>query len=82
MVLITTNEKLQGMHEAVTRPGRTSSIIEFLPFAPDEANDWLRGNGKEPIDDRKPRTLAELFAGARPRKGSIGFVPDSLRKTA
>jgi len=82
MVLITTNEKLEGMHEAVTRPGRTGSVIEFLPFAPDEANDWLRRNDKAAIEDLKPRTLAELFAGARPRKASMGFVPDNLRKTA
>jgi hypothetical protein len=82
MVLITTNEKLEGMHDAVTRPGRTGSVIEFLPFAPDEANEWLRRNGKAAIDDRKARTLAELFAGARPQRASIGFVPDGLRKTA
>jgi ATPase family associated with various cellular activities (AAA) len=82
MVLITTNEKLEGMHEAVTRPGRTGSLIEFLPFTPDEANEWLSRNGKATIQDRKPRTLAELFAGARPQKTSIGFVPDGLRKTA
>jgi hypothetical protein len=82
MVLITTNEKLEGMHEAVTRPGRMGSVIEFLPFSPDESNDWLRRNDKAPIEDRKPRTLAELFAGARPQKASMGFVPDGLRKTA
>jgi hypothetical protein len=39
MVLITTDEKLEGMHEAVTRPGRTGSVIEFLPFTADEANE-------------------------------------------
>jgi len=82
MVLITTNEKLEGMHEAVIRPGRTGSVIEFLPFTPDEANEWLLRNRKPCLDDRKPRTLAELFAGARPQKSSIGFVPDGLRKTA
>jgi hypothetical protein len=82
MVLITTNEKLEGMHEAVTRPGRTGSVIDFLPFTPDEANEWLRRNGKAVIEDRKPRTLAELFAGARPQRTSMGFVPDGLRKTA
>jgi hypothetical protein len=82
MVLITTNEKLEGMHEAVIRPGRAGSIVEFLPFPPDEANEWLHRNGKPVIDDRKPRTLAELFAGARPQRTSIGFVPDGLRKTA
>jgi hypothetical protein len=82
MVLITTNEKLEGMHEAVTRPGRMGSVIEFLSFSPDESNDWLRRNGKAAIEDRKPRTLAELFAGARPQKASMGFVPDGLRKTA
>ena len=80
VVLITTNEKLDGMHEAVTRPGRTGSIIEFLPFTPEEANEWLHRNGKAAIEDRKARTLAELFAGTRPKKSSIGF--DGLGKTA
>jgi len=78
MVLVTTNEKLEGMHEAVTRPGRTGSIIEFLPFAPDEANGWLLRHGKPELEDRKSRTLAELFAGARPQKSSIGFVPGGV----
>jgi len=82
MVLITTNEKLDGMHEAVTRPGRTGSVIEFLPFTPDEGNEWLRRSGKAVIDDGKPRTLTELFAGAWPQRSSMGFVPDGLRKTA
>ena len=60
MVLITTNEKLEGMHEAVTRPGRTDSVIEFLPFAHDEANEWLRRHGKSELEDREAQNASGI----------------------
>lgn len=41
MVLVTTNERLDDLHEAVSRPGRCASAIEFMPFKRDDAEYWL-----------------------------------------
>ena len=62
IVLVTTNEPLGRLHQAVARPGRCASQIEFLPFTADEAREWLDRTGR----DGAPRagTLASLFARA------------------
>ena len=78
MVLITTNEKLQGMDDAVTRPGRAGSIIEFQPFTAEEANHWLVSKGHAPTQGRKPKTLAELFNGKSTSSAGIGFASERV----
>jgi hypothetical protein len=78
MILITTNERLSEMHEAVVRPGRCASVLEFEPFAIEAANTWLASRGRPPIDGKKPRTLAELYAGLEVQRKSIGFVRSDL----
>jgi SpoVK/Ycf46/Vps4 family AAA+-type ATPase len=62
VVLVTTNEPLGALHEAVSRPGRCAAQIEFAPFTLDEAREWLERNG----GDAEPRagTLASLYARA------------------
>jgi hypothetical protein len=62
LVLVTTNELLRNLHPAVSRPGRCASAVEFAPFPPDEAAEWLAAHGREP--ERRRRTLAELYARA------------------
>jgi SpoVK/Ycf46/Vps4 family AAA+-type ATPase len=62
LVLVTTNELLRNLHPAVSRPGRCASAVEFTPFPPDEAAEWLAARGREP--ERRRRTLAELYARA------------------
>jgi Domain of unknown function (DUF5925)/ATPase family associated with various cellular activities (AAA) len=76
MVLVTTNDDLRQLHPAVSRPGRCLAKVEFVPFTPQEAEDWLARNGV----DRDPRagTLASLFGAAAGEEPSerppIGFT--------
>jgi hypothetical protein len=62
IVLVTTNEPLGALHEAVARPGRCAAQIEFAPFTLEEAREWLERSG----GDAEPRagTLASLYARA------------------
>jgi hypothetical protein len=81
LVLISTNEKLQALNEAVSRPGRTAAEIEFTAFSADEANAWLSARGRQDLNVKSSATLAELYAmlsGARiatqPKREPLGFV--------
>jgi hypothetical protein len=79
MVLITTNERLSSMHEAVTRPGRCASLLEFEPLSAEAAPQWLTARGKPLLAGHKPRTLAELYVGAdQAMTTPIGFAPDDV----
>lgn len=71
ILLMTTNERLESLHEAVSRPGRCASKIEFLPFDKDEANEWLRSNNIV-AHVESTSSLAELY-GMRE-----GFKQDNL----
>jgi SpoVK/Ycf46/Vps4 family AAA+-type ATPase len=80
LVLVTTNEVVSSLHEAVTRPGRCASRIEFPAFPAAEADAWLRSEGLPPVG--RPLTLAELYAlrsGGEPaaRRRPVGFVSES-----
>lgn len=59
-ILVTTNEPLKRLHEAVARPGRCAARIEFKPLTPEETQKWLEGRGITPVQD--PRRLVELYA--------------------
>ena len=73
MVLITTNEPIGSLHEAVTRPGRCLSEIEFGALSPAEANAWLTAHD---CDTRvsTEATLADLYAILR------GELPRAVRR--
>jgi hypothetical protein len=60
LVLVTTNEPLQRLHPAVTRPGRCASRIEFLRLSAEEVAAWLERHGEAGADGS--RTLAELYS--------------------
>jgi len=45
LVLVTTNEELRRLHEAVARPGRCAAVVEFRTFTADEATAWLEQHG-------------------------------------
>lgn len=62
MTLITTNEKLSALNEAVARPGRTAVEIEFAPLSVAESNAWLAANDPERRTVSEELTLAELYA--------------------
>lgn len=61
LVLITTNEDMGKMHEAVVRDGRCAAIITFNSLAKKQAIEWLGGSSKLP-DGKTRYTLAELYA--------------------
>ena len=77
LVLVTTNEPLRRLHEAVARPGRCWAQIEFRALAAADADAWLHARGR-PAAGREA-TLAELYAHADrrivPERRAIGFGP-------
>ena len=76
LVVVTTNEPLRRLHEAVVRPGRCWAQVELGPLAAPDADAWLAARGAEPAG--REATLAELFAlaggraAAAPRRASWG----------
>jgi hypothetical protein len=62
LLLVTTNELLQRLHPAVSRPGRCASQIEFQPLGADEARGWLSARGHERHSGATPTHLSDLFA--------------------
>ena len=60
LVLVTTNEPLEGIHPAVIRPGRCLANIEFRKFNKQEGSLWLNGDG-ENIEVTDDYSLAELY---------------------
>ena len=82
LILVTTNEPLEQIHDAVSRPGRCAAITEFKEFSETESQAWLgaRGAAVDEIGGRK--TLAELYAilehrRLRARGRPIGFTGSS-----
>jgi len=64
LVLLTTNEPLEELHPALTRPGRCMSDVRFGPFPAEEAAAWLAARGVEDETDGEV-TLAQLYARTR-----------------
>ena len=58
LVLLTTNEDIDRLHPALTRPGRCHARIEFTKFPSEEARQWLPTGCSAPSE---PATLAELL---------------------
>ncbi|MBY6706236.1 AAA family ATPase [Rhodococcus sp. BP-241] len=58
LLLLTTNERIDRLHPALTRPGRCMANVEFTAFGIDEASHWLPRGTAAPSG---PVTLAELF---------------------
>lgn len=63
MVLLTTNEPIEGLAPAVKRAGRCAAQVEVGAFPPDEATAWLHARGFTDGDSPE-RTLADLYAHA------------------
>jgi hypothetical protein len=66
LALVTTNDELGELNEAVRRPGRCASQIVFPSFPPDEARAWLAArvvDGNDSFDEiTEPMSLAEMYA--------------------
>jgi hypothetical protein len=82
LVLVTTNEPLQRLHPAISRPGRCASLIDFVPFTESEARQWLETNGVSANGSGVPVRLADLYAkkdsfSHRERdRPALGFSPN------
>lgn len=61
LILVTTNEPLKNLHEAVVRPGRTLSLVEFKPLEGEEVDAWAEINEMDPADLPDPALLADLY---------------------
>lgn len=61
LILMTTNEPIEELHAAVTRPGRCLANLRFGPLTKVDANAWLKSHGVKPTASG-PTTLAELYA--------------------
>lgn len=59
LILLSTNERLHGLHPAVARPGRCLSQVEFPRLSRADATEWL---GHEPASSLVDHSLAELIA--------------------
>lgn len=59
LILVTTNEPLQALHPAVSRPGRCAAEVFFAPFTKAEAKEWAKRTGR--TSPGSGGTLAELY---------------------
>jgi hypothetical protein len=64
-ILITTNEDVNSLNDAISRPGRCISNVEFTSFNAAEASVWLQSRTVHSGVPRTP-TLAELYAVVTP----------------
>jgi hypothetical protein len=64
LFIVTTNEPVSRFHQAVVRPGRCASRVEFEAFPVAQAKAWLYARGASEVAKRlhEPATVAELFA--------------------
>lgn len=74
LIVLTTNERLDRLHPALTRPGRCLAEVEFARFSVEEGRDWL-GDGSQP--PAEPLTLADLIERTCASRRIIS-VPDDL----
>lgn len=62
LLMLTTNEPIEKLHEAVARPGRCAARVEFQTFYPIAANEWLAAHGSDrAVGGSGNKTLADLF---------------------
>ena len=77
LFLITTNERIEALQPALTRPGRCFSRVHFLKMSAEEAQGWLERSGAR-RDLVGSRTIAQLYAilrggPAQEHPRAIGF---------
>lgn len=77
IVLVTTNEPVRRMHQAVVRPGRCWARVEFARLPAAEADAWV-GERVDHAGLGRDATLAELFALVEGRpvaaRQTVGFA--------
>lgn len=78
LILVTTNEKVSRLHEAISRPGRCAARVEFARFTSLEAYRWLAKH-KVSRDVDAGVTLADLYGylgdfGESQPERKVGFA--------
>jgi hypothetical protein len=90
LVLITTNEQIDKLHPAVSRPGRCAAAIGFNPLTFVESERWAEAHGIS-LTNEKDYPVSELYGikedYAKPselkkRKGSLGFDLKEVTRVA
>lgn len=61
LFVMTTNEKLTDLHEAINRPGRCAVSHEFKKFSANEASKWLVKRGHKDKISQQDYSLAEMY---------------------
>lgn len=67
IVLITTNEEVDALHEAASRPGRCASRVKFTAFESREARQWFSRFPDASGLGHGGMTLAEMYAALEGR---------------
>jgi len=83
LILITTNEDIDKLHPAITRPGRCAAEINFTALSGVALHEWCTAHSVS--TNKSSATLAELYEllgnhqtkinGAFHREAAIGFKP-------
>lgn len=83
LFLITTNESIDELHEAIGRPGRCALSHEFKKFSAVEAQKWLNKKGMTETMVKEESSLAELYnyvekfqikSNINKQKKKMGFI--------
>lgn len=76
LTLISTNVPHDQFHAAIVREGRCLAQLEFPPFSPAEAQEWLAEHGisAELPPDRESWSLAELYGQLRGAEETAEFA--------
>jgi hypothetical protein len=90
LILITTNEKMEKLHPAVSRPGRCAAAIGFNPLSRDDAYRWLGEHGADAEGlSKNSYPISELYAIKEkfgeitpPKKSVFGFHIEEVEKIA
>lgn len=78
LVLVTTNEPLAKVHDAVSRPGRCAARLEFASFSRLASAEWMIEHGDHEFTPSGSMTLADLYAklgryGEVKERAPVGF---------
>jgi hypothetical protein len=68
LVLITTNEPIKNIHDALQREGRCMANIEFGKLSEWEAQQWATKKGAEVVEAAGEQTIADLYAMTRKQR--------------
>jgi hypothetical protein len=79
-VLITTNEPIGTLHEALLRPGRCGSQIDFCAFTREQAEVWCAEHDVDHALVKTPEiTLAELYSLGSPESAPVRSASSSRK---